>query len=141
MDAQFYIDRQFGHLIWIDVKDGIITKFPHEGKMESVLNERFAGKSIADFKEEFEETMKPSFHCVKSYDCIKAMQIETAVDSRINADNRRVRLDRIGKVSSKELDRLLKEVEEKYSGQLAEARKNVEIEREILLRVHNFPNK
>ena len=139
MDAQFYIDRQFGHLIWIDVKDGIITKFPHEGKMEKVLNERFVGKSIADFKEEFEETMKPSFHCVKSYDCVKALQVQTAIESRIEADSRRVRNNM--KVRGKERDVQLKAVEEKYSKQLTEARKNVIVEKEILERVHKFPKK
>lgn len=64
MKLQFYIDRQFGHPIWINVEDGVIVEFPHEGLMENVLSERFKGWEIGKFKHEFEKLMQTTYHKV-----------------------------------------------------------------------------
>ena len=136
MDAQFYIDRAFGHLIFINVKDGVITDFPHEGKMEDKLNERYAGKSISEFKTEFEEIMKPSFHCVKSLEYTGALQTKESIINRIQAEKERINRTFIHKRIR--VDGLIEEVDAKYSKKLDEAIKEVVIQREILEKHHNF---
>ena len=84
MKLEFYIDRYFGHLIWINVEDGIITEFPHIGKMEDKLNERYKGYPIAQFKREFESQMKPSWYCVKCDKYSHLLRQEDSLEGQIS---------------------------------------------------------
>jgi hypothetical protein len=136
MTTQFYIDRAFGHQIWINVKNGIITNFPHSGKMEDKLNEVYKSYSIEKFKEEFEARMKPSFHCVQphTYASIRR-QISSLEGVKSYWHNQK---GSIFPVYTEEFcESRIKEIEEK----LYEARVNLKAEREILLENHNFKPK
>ena len=44
---QFYIDRQFGLAIWIDVEEGIVQRCYNEtDEYNAKMNEKYVGKSI-----------------------------------------------------------------------------------------------
>ena len=63
----FYIDRQFGWPIQIEVDKGIIVKFaPND--LEPKLSAEYVGKTISFFKEDFENRMKPAFYRVHNRD-------------------------------------------------------------------------
>ena len=60
---QFYIDRQFGIPIWIDVENGIVQKCYNETeRFTARMNEMYVGKSITFLKEDFiDRAMKGVF--------------------------------------------------------------------------------
>ncbi len=61
---KFYIDRQFGQAIWIDVEDGIVLRCYNEApKFNAKMNENYKGKSITFLKEDFiDRAMKGTYH-------------------------------------------------------------------------------
>lgn len=65
---KFYIDRQFGQAILVEVDENdIVIRVYNDSQMEKKMNENYAGKSIFFLKEDFEKRMKPCFFCVKSW--------------------------------------------------------------------------
>ena len=136
MSTQFYIDRAFGQPIWINVKNGIITNFPHSGKMEDKLNEVYKSYPIEKFKEEFEARMKPSFHCVNPHIYASILrQISSLNSVKLYWHNQK---GSILPIYTKEFYEVkIKEVEEK----LVEARVDLKVEGEMLLETHNFNTK
>jgi hypothetical protein len=84
-EYNFLVDTYSGIDTWIQVENGIITKFRNFNKNYlSKLNENYLGKTISFFKEDFENRMKPSWHCVKSRDFIDSIAIVEATKSRLD---------------------------------------------------------
>ncbi len=83
MKAKFFIDRQFGQAIFVDVEDGIVTNVSNDSQLQDKMKELYVGKSISFLKKDFEEKMKPSYHCVKSADRTLALQNRDALDTQI----------------------------------------------------------
>ena len=73
---KFYIDRQFGQAIFIDVKNGIVQKCYNE-------SETYKGKSISFLKTDFEERMKPCYYNVRSLFVYSIHQKINTVKSKI----------------------------------------------------------
>ncbi len=82
---KFYIDRQFGQAIWIDVENGIVQNcYGETDKFNAKLNENYKGKSITFLNEDFiGRAMAGTYHHLRP-DCITSIkiQIET-IKSRI----------------------------------------------------------
>jgi hypothetical protein len=135
MQSKFFIDRQFGHPIWIEVIDGMITQFPHEGKMEDVLNERYKGTPITQFKEEFEKAMAPSFHCVKCEDIVTKQLAKNSLEVRIShLWNQKSSI----KTPPKQKEVIAKMIED-LEGQLYEHDAELSAIKNVVKEVHNFP--
>lgn len=83
----FYIDRQFGIAIWIDVHRGIVKDCHNGGEQyDKKMNENYAGKPIAFLKKDFEKRMREdggTFHCVHSNDISNQKQKIVAYESRM----------------------------------------------------------
>ena len=64
---KFYIDREFGQPIWVDVEDGIVLQCTCEKpKFLARMNELYVGKSITFLSEDFcGRAMKGTYHRVK----------------------------------------------------------------------------
>ena len=92
MRTIFYIDRQFGHTIQIDVKNGKIVKFHHGDQLETKLNERYLGAEISTFKKEFEEQMSGTYHDVRSAEHVDCLQISHGIDTRERSINNQISL-------------------------------------------------
>ena len=85
---KFYIDRQFGLPIWIDVENGIVQKcYNEEPKFIKRMHELYKGRSISFLKEDFENRMRPSYHNVRCATTVSLIQNITAVNSRIKKIN------------------------------------------------------
>ena len=62
---QFYIDRQFGLAIWIDVDKGIVQRvYNGSNHFNAKMEENYKGKTISFLRDDFVTKMKPVFHCV-----------------------------------------------------------------------------
>jgi hypothetical protein len=60
---KFYVDRNFGGAIWIDVENGIVHKcYGETEKFNAKMEENYKGKPISFLKTDFEERMKPFCH-------------------------------------------------------------------------------
>jgi hypothetical protein len=60
---QFFIDRQFGQPILIDVENGIVKKCYNDSTLEARMNELYAGKTINFLNEDFiGRAMKGTYH-------------------------------------------------------------------------------
>ena len=74
---KFYIDRQFGQAIWIDVENGIVQNCYNESeKFNAKLNENYKGKSITFLQADFiGRAMKDTYHSLHA-DCITTVQLQ-----------------------------------------------------------------
>jgi len=74
---KFYIDRQFGQAIWIDVENGIVQNcYNEEPKFIAKMNELYVGKSITFLNEDFiGRAMKGTYHHLRP-DCITTIKIQ-----------------------------------------------------------------
>ena len=133
MSTQFYIDRAFDQQIWINVTNGIITNFPHEGKMEDKLNEVYKTYSIEKFKEEFEAGMKPSFHCVHPHKYSSLIRLIISLDN-VKSYWHNQKGSTFPIYTDELCEARIKETEEK----LIEARVDLKVEGEMLIEKHNF---
>jgi hypothetical protein len=81
---QFYIDRQFGSPILIEVENGIVQECQGEfDKFIARMNELYKGKPISFLKTDFEKRMKGAFYNVRSSAILNANDAVVALDSRI----------------------------------------------------------
>ena len=130
----FYIDRQFGQAIFIDVEKGIVQKVYNDKKMEKKMNELYKGKSISFLKEDFEKRMKPSYHSVRCAATIAIMKNIQAIESRINNINPLISVHDI----SKEKKELLIKKREELTVEKHELYEKFIGERVRVLNEHNF---
>jgi len=133
---KFYIDRQFGNPIWIDVEDGIVLRcYNEKPNFIKVMNEKYVGKSITFLNEDFiGRAMKGTYHHLRA-DCIT-----TAIRQ---GENFKVRISHlwnehsslnVTKERQAEIKGQIKEVErQKY-----EADKSINNEKYRILKEHNF---
>ena len=88
MAKEFYIDRQFGVAIFIDVTKGIVQKCYNERpKYNARMNDLYAGKTISFLKEDFEKRMSGTYHNVRSLEIANAVRRVAAVESRLKEIN------------------------------------------------------
>ena len=88
MAKEFYIDRQFGVAIFIDVENGIVQKcYNEKDSYNAKMNELYKGKTISFLKEDFEKRMSGTYHNVRSLEVTYAVQRVAAVESRIKHIN------------------------------------------------------
>lgn len=86
---KFYIDRQFGIPIWIDVEDGIVLRcYNAEPKFIAKMNEKYQGKSITFLKEDFiERAMKGTVHILHAEAVAGLRQVAHAYESKVRNVN------------------------------------------------------
>lgn len=82
MDTVFYIDRQFGHLIFLNVTDGIFMGCEPYDNFNKKLNELYIGKEIALIKIDFEGRMKPSHHNIRHLELTELQYKKTMVEAK-----------------------------------------------------------
>ena len=84
-EPTFFIDRQFGQAIFLVVENGIFKNCVNaETNFGKGLEKVYSGKSITFFKQDFEEKMKGSYHCVKHLELTNLFQKRSAIETRIN---------------------------------------------------------
>jgi len=136
MEAQFYIDRQFGQAIWVDVEDGIVKRVYNDSLMEKKMNEVYGGKSISFLKENFEERMKGVYHNVRSVEeseaRVKVCRTQERIDSfvKYQREAKRCTEEEFSPEAKTALENLRKEK--------ADAELNLAVIRKILKDVHKY---
>ena len=145
---KFYIDRQFGLPIWIDVEDGIVQNCCGESEHYSnVMNEKYVGKSITFLKEDFiGRAMKGTYHHLRAESITSHLQIVAAWKSKVRNMNGKIanqmKTHFIGKEEKeKEKEKILQELKKfrsEYKIEQYKAEKLLETEREKILTKHNF---
>ena len=134
----FYIDRQFGIAIWIDVHNGIVKDCHNGGTgYDQRMNENYAGKPISFLKEDFEKRMWKdggTYHCVHSNDITSQKQIIEALRTRMN--NASIQMTRY-EISEEEKLKFKKTIE-KLQIRNSKAEFKLEEIRERVERVHKF---
>jgi hypothetical protein len=82
---QFYIDRQFGQAIFIDVENGIVLRCYNETeKFNAKMDEKYKGNTINFLKEDFiGRAMKGVYHHLRPMAITDVKQNIQAVKSRI----------------------------------------------------------
>lgn len=83
---KFYIDRQFGLAIWIDVEDGTVLRCYNESpKYNAKMDEKYVGKSITFLNEDFiGRAMKGIYNNLKT-------ESITTIKLQINSFETRIR--------------------------------------------------
>ena len=104
---KFYIDREFGVAIFIEVENGIVQDIYNEKpQFIEKMKEKYVGKSISYLKEDFELKMKPTYHNVRSESIVNIQDIinKTNVEKELvinllssldTGDKERIRLNKI----------------------------------------------
>jgi len=132
---KFYIDREFGVAIFIDVENGIVKNIYNE-KPEFIkrMTELYVGKSISYLKEDFEKRMKPTYHNVRSDAIVNIQRI-------INSGNVEKRLitNLITSLDTTDAEKKkLKENLSNVNSRLHYAEIKLKKERERIKQEHNF---
>jgi prenyltransferase beta subunit len=132
---KFYIDREFGVAIFIDVENGIVKNIYNE-KPEFIkrMTELYVGKSISYLKEDFEKRMKPTYHNVRSDAIVNIQNI-------INSGNVEKRLitDLITSLDTTDAEKKkLKKNLSNINSRLYYANIKLKKERERIKQEHNF---
>ena len=136
MTELFYIDRQFGQAIYVDVENGIVQKCYNETeKFNARMNELYKGKSIMFLKIDFEERMKPSYHNVRSANVVHEFQKINALNNRIKSFN--VYLEQLLKPTP-EYKRYIADHKKEIKKELKEVEKQLETEKKRMLSEHNY---
>jgi hypothetical protein len=135
---KFYIDRQFGQPIFIDVEMGIVQNCYNESEnFNNKMNEHYKGKEISFLKTDFENRMKGTYHNVRSLSVCTALNKIDAVKSKIQNIN-----NLIGSLDSKN-SRIpeLKETIKEYEIEQSKFEKELISERQRMISEHkyNFP--
>ena len=85
MKNNFYIDRQFGIAIWIDVRAGIVRGIHNEHPLYcQVMEKQYKGKSISFLAEDFKSKMQPIYHQVHSTEITDQKQVVEGIKTRMN---------------------------------------------------------
>jgi prenyltransferase beta subunit len=132
---KFYIDREFGVAIFIDVENGIVKNIYNE-KPEFIkrMTELYVGKSISYLKEDFDKRMKPTYHNVRSDAIVNIQNI-------INSGNVEKRLitDLITSLDTTDAEKKkLKKNLSNINSRLYYANIKLKKERERIKQEHNF---
>jgi len=147
---KFYIDRQFGLAIWIDVENGIVQNcYNEEPKYNAKLNENYKGKSITFLKEDFiDRAMKGTYHHLRAESITTPLQIVHALESKIRNVNGLIQMNlkitppnRKDEKSWEKLNGELKRLEalrDEYTIAQSMAESLLRIEKERILTEHNF---
>jgi hypothetical protein len=132
---KFYIDRQFGQAIFIDVENGIVQDCYNESEnYVNRMNELYKGKSISFLKTDFESRMKPTYHNVRPLCLYNIHQKINAVDSRLNICS-----NLMGSLTTSEERK--KELEIELNSLLTDKsklKKELETEKQRLISEHNY---
>jgi len=132
---QFYIDRQFGQAIFIDVEKGIVLRCYNDSpKFNAKMDENYKGKSITFLKEDFEERMKPTYNNVRPAAIYDTHQEITAWESRIRHHANQMNDYRIKDGAKEKATALWNDARVKKSKAIAK----FEVERERILKEHNY---
>lgn len=132
---KFYIDRQFGQAIFIDVENGIVVDCYNESENYiNRMNELYKGKSISFLKTDFEERMKPTYHNVRPLCLFNIHQRINAIKNLIDNCNILISKD---SSSVNKRNELKKDIEE-FSKKLSEVEKELETEKQRLISEHNY---
>jgi len=141
---KFYIDRQFGQAIWIDVEKGIVQNcYNEEPKFVARMNELYVGKSITFLNEDFiGRAMKGTYHHLRAEGITSPLQIVEAWKSKVRNMNGRIANHlRINFRNTEEAEKTLQEyrkLKADYEIEQYKAEKFLEIEKERILTEHNF---
>ena len=131
----FYIDRQFGVAIFIDVQNGIVQKIYNEReKFINKMNELYLGKTISFLKVDFEERMKPIYHSVRSADIVNGLRKVDAIGSRIRSIN--VQLSNYETADDLKVE--LEKKRDEYQLELGEAHQELEQTKARIKSEHNY---
>jgi hypothetical protein len=133
----FYIDRQFGSAIFIDVENGIVQRC-HGGEKTSYtdkMDEKYKGNTINFLKEDYiGRAMKGTYHHLRPMAICSALNKIDAVKSRINNLNNLISGLPAIDATRRELRGRIKELElQQY-----EFEKELTKEKERILNEHNF---
>jgi len=141
---KFYIDRQFGQPIWIDVENGIVQNcYNEEPNYVAKMNELYVGKSITFLKEDFiDRAMKGTYHHLRADSITTPLQIVEAWKSKVRNMNGRIANHlKTNFINGEEAENALKELRKlraDYEIEQYKAEKFLEIEKERVLTEHNF---
>jgi len=147
---RFYIDRQFGIAIWIDVENGIVQKiYNGEDNYIAKMNENYQGKSITFLKEDFiERAMEGTVHILQCDSVVKYKQYVHACKSRIRNVNGLIQMNlkttppkREDEKSWEKLNGELKRLEalrDQYTIEQSQAERTLDAQRARVLTEHNF---
>jgi hypothetical protein len=133
---QFYIDRQFGQPIFIDVENGIVLRCYNETeKFTDRMNELYKGNTINFLNEDFiGRAMKGTYHHLRPMVITSALNVLEAVKSRIRNINIQLSDYNVTGDRRKEYEIAHKRLE----GEEFDAEKKLKAERERILNEHNF---
>jgi cell division protein ZapA (FtsZ GTPase activity inhibitor) len=130
----FYIDRQFGIHIFIEVEKGIVQRCFNDEKMTKRMNELYKGKEISFLKEDFEKRMKPTYHNVRCVATVNVHQRIEAINSRIRNIQPLISAFDVDEPTKKEL----REKVEELKSELTEANEELTGEKLRVLNEHNY---
>jgi len=147
MKDKFYIDRQFGQAIWIEVEEGIVLRcWGETEKYNAKLEENYKGKSITFLQTDFiGRAMVGTYHHLRCESIIVAMKVVADLESKVHNVNSYIReLNKVNtrdefktKLKKEKLEEYRK-ILEKQQIELYDARELLEIEKERILTVHKF---
>jgi hypothetical protein len=133
---QFYIDRQFGQAIFIDVENGIVKKCYNEAeKFNARMNELYVGNTINFLKKDFiGRAMKGTYHHLRPMCITDAINKVDTFKTRIRHLNNEYSSLNTTKERQFEIKGQIKELEiQQYA-----AEKELTEEKERILNQHNF---
>jgi len=147
---KFYIDRQFGQAIWIDVENGIVQNCYNESpRFNAKMNENYKGKSITFLKEDFiDRAMEGTYHNLIPESLASLRQIVFAYKSKVRNVNGLIQMNLKTSPPKREDDKAweslngeLKRLEatrDEYQREQYKAEGKLEMEQERILTEHNF---
>jgi len=134
----FYIDRQFGQPIFIEVEKSIVQNCYNETeKFNNKMNEVYKDKEISFLKTDFEKRMKPSYHNVRPLSLTSIQQNINTIESHISNINKLLYPYELHK---KENDNviLLKAERIKLTKELSEYQNKLKLEIKRIKTEHNY---
>jgi len=147
MVERFYIDRQFGQAIWIDVEKGIVKDcYNEERKYNDRMNELYVGKSITFLKEDFvDRAMKGTYHHLRAERITSCKQRVASCESSLRFNDFKIQenLRRKPRTEDKEKEqkddmKLLEKIRNDHRVELYEAEQKLKTESDRILKEHNY---
>ena len=132
---KFYIDRQFGQPIFIDVENGIVQDCYNEADLYNrKMNEYYKGKSISFLKTDFENRMKGTYHNVRSLSVCTAINKVEGVKSKLKNANTLLSSNTTSESTAKELILIIKE----YTIEQSKFEQELLTERQRMIDEHKY---
>ncbi|HUT64346.1 MAG TPA: hypothetical protein VMZ04_10365 [Anaerolineae bacterium] len=147
---KFYIDRQFGLPIWIDVENGIVQNcYGDTENYNARMNELYKGNTITFLKEDFiGRAMKGTYHNLVPEALSSLRQTAWAYKSKVVDVNRKIQMNlkttppkRENTEAWEKLNgelKLLEEQRDKFEGAQYKAERELKTEHERILNEHNY---